>query len=105
TVKHIDNPLIHLGLEIASIFMDKTKQGIENLIEIIKLNKIEKDFFDDVRLLNYFHNINKLKLNLIFKFLYSLFSNPILKHLTHSKKPSLILFDTYKLLYINQLNK
>jgi len=107
TVKHIDNPLIHVGLENADVFMHKTNQGIENLIEIIELHKIENDFFSDVRLLNYFYFINKLKLRPAFQLLNKIVSQHLFNHLIKSDNPKLILFDIYKLLYINRfkLNK
>jgi len=34
TVQHIDNPLIHLGLESAADFLRKTEDGIQNLLTI-----------------------------------------------------------------------
>ncbi len=89
-LRHFDNPALHLGLEPASRFIQKTEQGIRNLLQ---LKKARPDF--SLRLLEARERWKKLPLpsSLL----------PILKsHLTHSRRPSLRAFDLYKLLYLRK---
>ncbi len=49
-VVHIDNPLTHLGLETNEEFLEKTRLGIENLLQLFNDGKIS----DQVKLLKAF---------------------------------------------------
>lgn len=40
-VKHIENPVIHKGLETNALFLNKTKTSLENLVELIRKGKIK----------------------------------------------------------------
>jgi len=39
-IRHVDNALCHIGLEDAEEYLRKTKQGVKNLSEIIKMGKL-----------------------------------------------------------------
>ena len=41
-IHHIDNPIIHLGLDTNESFMSKTEEGIRNLVELYSSKKIKK---------------------------------------------------------------
>ena len=90
----INNPVFHEGIEDSSIFLEKTKSAIKNLI------LLEKNILNtsSIKLIKTYHLINKLKLTwLIFPL-----SKPISKILERqllSSKPSLKIFDLYKLIY------
>ena len=43
TVAHIDNPIIHIGLDNHKNFIQKTKVGLENLALLIQENRINRD--------------------------------------------------------------
>lgn len=43
TVAHIDNPIVHLGLDENQVFIQKTEIGLQNLALLIKENKITKE--------------------------------------------------------------
>ncbi len=101
---HIDNPLIHLGLDTNEVFLLKTKQSVESLFLLLKEPNIPKEFYDEVRLLNMYAKIKKFYLTGIVSFVFSITENAIEKNLTH-KKPSLLLFDFYKLGYLIRLMK
>ena len=89
-LRHFDNPALHLGLEPAPRFIQKTEQGIRNLLQ---LKKTRPDF--SLRLLDAEERLKKLPLP------QSLL--PILKsHLLHSHRPSLRAFDLYKLLFLRK---
>ncbi|NOZ36138.1 MAG: glycosyltransferase [Chlorobi bacterium] len=95
TIAHIDNPLIHNGLEDNNTFINKTKTGIENLIYISK-NYNYPELYKKIKLLRISKKLFFLKPLIILTFIIS--ENLILKNLK-SKHPILFLFDFYKLGY------
>jgi GT2 family glycosyltransferase len=99
-VIHIDNPLIHMGLEPAIQYLSKTKEGIENLWLLIKTKTAYLDeMVQTIRLLKYYFFLKKLGLTLIYYFVYKLSKKIILKNIL-SNEPSLLLFDLFKLGYL-----
>ncbi len=100
-VKHIDNPVYHTGIENNIIFLDKTKNGIENLRNLFLQGLIKSE---DNKLLKNFVRLKKNGLLAVFTFFYRLF-NPILEKNLVSGKPSLFLFDLYKLGYLCRLSQ
>jgi len=95
-VIHIQNPLIHAGLEITSEFLRKTSEGIENLVILVAQGKIDREGFEDIRILRAYNRICRFGLvNLYLKFYYQ-FERSILKNLM-SINPNLFGFDLYKL--------
>jgi glycosyltransferase involved in cell wall biosynthesis len=102
-VRHIDNPVIHLGLESNEEFLRKTKEGIKNLKRIMSINGNAKKLIKDITLLFYYKKIKDFGLDRFFKYIYTKNENRLRKNLL-SKKPSLILFDLYKLGYLCSLN-
>jgi GT2 family glycosyltransferase len=51
-IRHIDNPLIHLGLESASDFLEKTATGIANLHRVeLLLREKYPEYVDHSRLM------------------------------------------------------
>lgn len=96
SVIHIQNPLIHTGLEITREFLRKTSEGIENLVILIAQGKIDRDGFEDIRILRAYNKITSFGLvNLYLKFYYQ-FERTILKNLM-GINPNLFDFDLYKL--------
>ncbi len=95
-VIHIQNPLIHTGLEITREFLRKTSEGIENLVILVVQGKIDKEGFEDIRVLRAYNKISRLGLvNLYLKFYYQ-FERTIMNNLM-SISPNLFDFDLYKL--------
>jgi hypothetical protein len=101
-VRHIDNPVIHLGLESNEEFLRKTKEGIKNLIKIMNINGNAKKLIKDITLLFYYKKIRDFGLDRFFRYIYNKNEYRLRKNLL-SNKPSLILFDLYKLGYICSL--
>lgn len=92
-ILHIDNPLEHIGLEPAAVFLKKTRQGLENLHRLWQQGKpIE------TRLLTVFLKIKKWKLAPLLRLAFSL-SEKWVERLLMSDAPNLRLFDFYKLGY------
>ena len=94
-ILHIDNPLIHIGLEFPEEFIKKTNAGIQNLIRISRKNNFN-EIKNDIKLLKISKKLRVLSPLIIFFFMLS--KQIILSNLK-SKHPSLLLFDIYKLGY------
>ena len=90
----INNPVFHEGIENSSIFLEKTKSAIKNLVFL------EKNILNtsSIKLIKTYHLINKLKLTWLIFPLSKPISN-ILERQLLSSRPSLKIFDLYKLIY------
>ncbi len=91
-VIHIDNPLRHLGLETADVFLEKTLEGVKNLDFLIK-NGAE---VSTVRLARFYLRLRRWGMVPAFRLYYALRKNSIRKNLLGTN-PSLRSFDLYKL--------
>lgn len=100
-IKHIDNPLIHIGLEKNTVFLSKTKKGTENLSYLIN-NYDFPELYEDIKLLKTY------KRTMSFSFIIRFFFM-ILRNLTElnlrSRYPLIKLFDFYKLGYLHKIRK
>lgn len=99
-ITHIKNPVFHDNIESSIIFINKTKKALTNLHILIKHNKLP----DSIYVVSRLHTIlKKFHLNKVVSFIFSLTEKTLLKNLL-STKPSLILFDFYRLGYFSKLN-
>jgi glycosyltransferase involved in cell wall biosynthesis len=97
SIQHIDNPLIHIGLEDAEVFVNKTDAALCNLWKIdMLLQEKYPCFVKHSSLMRLEKNLEKLHLMAPVALLFSLFRSLIRKNLT-GNHPSLFLFDLYKL--------
>jgi len=95
---HIDNPLIHRGIDNNKIFIQKTEEGVRNLYFLYQTG--EYPFLPrESKLLRDFLFLKKIKLTSILRKFYFYFHSYLYKQLT-SPHPSLFLYDVYKLLYL-----
>lgn len=102
SVQHIDNPLLHTGLEPNHVFIKKTLDGVGNLYQLIKQMQEPADFVQQIRLLKMFYKLKKLLLFPLPAFLNKRLMKLLERNL-YAAKPSLFLFDLYKLLYLSSL--
>ncbi|MBN1143193.1 MAG: glycosyltransferase [Bacteroidales bacterium] len=100
-VKHINNPLVHIGLEISREFLRKTEEGIGNLLMLIHDNKIDQDDIKDIRLLKAYNRVKKYRMVRVYRVFYSFIANMVMRNLLGSN-PSIFAFDLYKLSLISQ---
>ncbi|WP_346882817.1 glycosyltransferase [uncultured Algibacter sp.] len=100
-IKHIDNPVLHLGLELSETFLKKSEQALDTLHLFVKQKLIEPQ---DTALSKYAKSLIKFKLHYLLTVVYWIFKTPIKKHLLKNN-PSLILFDFYRLGYYLNLSK
>ncbi|NOT37833.1 MAG: glycosyltransferase [Saprospiraceae bacterium] len=90
-IKHIDNPVIHLGLEDSTIFLLKINDSLNNLVAIEKKYGVKM-----IRLIRIASRLRSLGLHYVVIILYTVFEKNIRNNLLGSK-PSLLLFQFYKL--------
>ena len=90
----INNPVFHEGIEDSNIFLEKTKSAIKNLV---LLEKCEQDT-SSIKLIKSYNLINKLKLTRLISPLSKTISK-ILERQLLSSRPSIKIFDLYKLIY------
>lgn len=98
-IKHIDNQIIHLGLEDNLDFIKKTEQGLINLLKINDLLDDNTIFKQRVKILSVYGKIRKFRMSFLFAFIFKLLRKKIIKNLI-SEKPSIFLFDLYKILFL-----
>lgn len=92
-VLHIDNPVIHLGLESNQVFLEKSLAAVESLVAL----ENSKDLLDNLTKIQKTYKF--LKKNALHTFIHPLlgiFKNSMRRNLL-SKNPSLFLFDLYRL--------
>jgi glycosyltransferase involved in cell wall biosynthesis len=102
-INHIDNPLIHMGLESNEEFIRKTKEGVNNLKQILAQNGYEKVFIRDITLLHWFKLLQKLGITRFLKFVFRKSEKKLFRYLVNNK-PRLLFFDFYKLGYLCSIN-
>jgi len=95
-VLHIDNGLVHEGLETNKDFLTKTKSSIENLSKLYDNVTDKMTFTSTVRILRHFRILKFFHLTRIFAGLFIRFRERMEIRLD-SSKVSLLLFKFYKL--------
>lgn len=97
---HIENSVYHLGIENSTAFLKKSEESVVGLKNLIDQNLISAEY---VKLSHYYQMIKKNNLNqiiaLFFRIVKPLFSKQLL-----SQKPSLFIFDLYRLGYFCKIN-
>lgn len=96
SILHIDNPIIHLGLEKNEIFFDKALESVKSR----KTFLADKSNIKNINpLLKHYNHLRNLRLTKVVAALFRI-SEPYLKKRILSKNPNLFLFDLYRLGYI-----
>jgi len=94
-VIHMENPVFHLGLEYSKTFLRKSEEAVLGLKNLVDSNLIPSEY---TKLSRYFENIKKYHLEGIIVFGFKILKPAMTKQFL-SQKPSLILFDIYRLGY------
>jgi glycosyltransferase involved in cell wall biosynthesis len=97
-ITHIDNPLLHDGLEETDIFIHKTEQSVKNLKYLLDNCTDKEALVYSIKLLKYVRIINKIRIAFLLKLCFKAFNSIIFSNL-RTQGPSLKLFDLYKLCY------
>ncbi len=93
---HIDNPVLHFGIESSLIFIKKSEEALDNLFFLIQNQLIDKQYLKISKLYFLFK-----KYRIIYPF--SLFfdcTKPIFLWQLQSNMPSILVFDLYRLCYL-----
>ncbi len=99
-ILHINNSAYHLNLETSNQFLEKTKTSLENLNFIIDANILNPK---DLKIIKIYNFVKKNGLKKFVVFIFNKFEGRIIWNLL-SEKPSLLLFDLYKLGYYCTIN-
>jgi glycosyltransferase involved in cell wall biosynthesis len=100
---HIDNSLIHNGIETNREFMDKSLTAVENLYRLLSHEKYGS-YITVIRIVKWYRFCKKTGISLLLNRLYPWLKKPVEQNLM-SRKPDLFLFDLYKLGHMLQLHR
>jgi len=102
-ITHIDNLLIHNGIENNREFMDKSLKAVENLYRLLSHEKYGS-YITGIRIVKWYRFCKKTGISLLLNRLYPWLKKPIEQNLV-SRKPDLFLFDLYKLGHMLELHR
>ena len=97
---HIENPVYHLGIEDSKTFLRKSEEAVLGLKNLIDNKLISPEY---VKLSHYFRIAKKYHLQSVIAFGFRILK-PVFSKQLLSKKPSLLIFDLYRLGYYCTLN-
>jgi glycosyltransferase involved in cell wall biosynthesis len=93
TLQHLDNPLLHIGLEPTSVYLEKSREALRSLLSL------QKEHSEIQTKLTYtYDHLSKWYLAGLFSWFYRI-GKSLLEQNFHSRRPSLRLFDLYRLGY------
>jgi hypothetical protein len=95
-IRHLNNPLEHTGLEPAAVFLEKTKQGLQNLALLW-----QRGAPIDTKLLRTYLKIRRLGGAVFFRWGFHL-AEPLIRRQLLSERPSLFWFDVFKLGWLSK---
>ena len=92
-ILHIDNPLVHLGLEPNAVYLEKTENAVRNAFEH------REKIGSGSTLLNHFGRLERFRMVWAGRLAYRMFAGSMRRNLV-GNKPSLKVFSLYKLCYL-----
>lgn len=98
-VHHIDNQIEHGDIDLNKVYLSKTKNSLENLLQLYTEKKINSDF---VKLISLYIILKKSKLSFLAKFFYENLEKLIFKNL-ESDNPSLLVYNIFRIGYLCSL--
>jgi len=100
-VKHIENEVFHENLEYSSVFLKKTLEYSKSSLLLVQKNLLNKDY---MKITKTYFTLKKFKIDYLFKLIYIIFERILQKQLK-SSRPSLFIFDLYRLSYLCYISK
>ena len=94
SITHIDNPVVNGDIELNSVYLHKTREGVKNLVNILNFTNYDKELMDDITLLRFYSRVRKMEGIVYLSFV---ISRPLIVFLLTSGYISLYMFDFYKL--------
>lgn len=102
-ILHIENPVLNGDLETNVEYLEKTNEGVKNLVRILQFSNWDKDLINDISLLTFYYKIKKWKWMIYISFVVF---KPFIVLLFKKGYIHLKMFDFYKLgLFIKWLKK
>ena len=99
-IRHIDNPVFHLGLEENEVFFAKSKEAVFSLLQLKQLG-----FSVPSKMLSSYNLLQRMNLVTFFAMFYPVFESRLLKNYIFSGNIfSLFLFDLSRLFYFCTLS-
>lgn len=98
-VEHIDNPVVHLGLENSEIFLRKTEESVVGLKYLLDKKLLSNNYLKIIKTSVF---IKKIGLCPLISFVFRGFKKTFRRNLL-SSNPSLFIYDLYRLGYICSL--
>ena len=96
-IRHIDNPILHRGVEETRVFLDKTLEGLHNLARLQRSSPILQ-----TPVTRWYSRLDRMKLWKVFSALYRHWEERINRNL-YDERPNLRLFDLYKLYHFGRI--
>ncbi|HON71277.1 MAG: glycosyltransferase family 2 protein [Bacteroidales bacterium] len=102
-ILHIDNPTIHMGLDSNQEFLEKTDQGVKNLVKILHIMPcMRRDIEKSITLLKVFRFLRKVGMLYPLRWVSRVYT-PLLRKQLCGSRPSILLMDLYKLTLLAKL--
>jgi len=100
SITHIENPVVHEGLEHNDVFLEKSAEAIKNLYFVSK--QIDNPLFlKSIKVYRAYLLLKRFKLNNLYRILFKI-TRKILKSNLLGGHPSLVVFNLYKLGILNE---
>lgn len=97
-VQHLDNPVLHNGLEPAITFLEKSRQAVRNLAQVLRTDGLGAD----TRLAQAARRLRRLGLAGVARATLAAGAPALRRHLLTAARPSLGALDALKLLWLLQ---
>ncbi|MFN4299632.1 MAG: glycosyltransferase [Thermaurantimonas sp.] len=97
-ILHIDNAACHSQIDSNEVFLEKTKEALQNLSRMMASGKVD----EEVRMYKAYARVRATGLHVILRVLYSLIGKELESHILHGH-PKLWLFDLYRLMYLSYI--
>ena len=98
-IKHIHNPVQHNDIDTNAVYVEKTKNSLDNLYQLYKKQLITKEYSKMVNLVSKLHIF---KMTYLLAVLYSVFGKFIESQLK-GNHPSLVVFNAFRLTYFSKI--
>ena len=98
-LQHINNQVIHNGIETSEVFLQKTNDSLKGLKFLLSNNYLPANY---AKISTIFDLLKQTKLLFVVNFIYKKRKNKKKKNLL-GNKPSLFIYDIYRLGYFSQL--
>lgn len=97
-MQHLDNPVLHNGLEPAITFLEKSRQAVRNLAQVLRTDGLGAD----TRLAQAARRLRRLGLAGVARATLAAGAPALRRHLLTAARPSLGALDALKLLWLLQ---